>query len=91
MARERIVDCDSGGIVASVFETTEAIEEDLENVSSLFVRVEIQIREDSTHSVISFAFAFEFLFQSFRGRMRGKKRKGTVSFSNFDSDLGVDL
>ena len=62
--REGIVDGDAGGIVATVLETTEAVEEDLENVLSLFVRVEIQIREYSAHSssMIYFSLALSKKF-----------------------------
>lgn len=82
MARERIIDGDSGRIVASVFETTEAIEEDLEDVSSLFVRVEIEISEYPTHGFYNlFLFLLPNLF-SWKNGMRGKKR-----IPNFDSDF----
>lgn len=44
------IDGDPSRIVASVFQTAEAIEENLKNIPPLFVHIVIQIRKYSTHS-----------------------------------------
>lgn len=47
--RDRIVDWNASGIVATVLQATEAIEEDFQDVSSLSVHPEIQIRKYPAH------------------------------------------
>ena len=44
------IDGDPSRIVASIFQTAEAIEENLKNIPPLFVHIVIQIRKYSTHS-----------------------------------------
>lgn len=47
--RGRRINGDPGGIVASVLQTAEAIEQDLENEAPISVDIVIQIRENPTH------------------------------------------
>lgn len=49
------VDGDAGGIVATVLEAAEAMEEDLEDVTPLPVDVVIQVREYPTHCSVVYS------------------------------------
>lgn len=51
IARKWIINWDSGGIIASVLQTPQAIEENFENVAPLSVDAVIQVGEYSTHSL----------------------------------------
>lgn len=46
----RRIDGNSGGIISSVLQTAEAVEEEFQNVAPLSVDVEIQIRENPAHN-----------------------------------------
>ena len=61
------IDGDPSRIVASIFQTAEAIEENLKNIPPLFVHIVIQIRKYSTHSSspsLSISLFFFFFFFS---------------------------
>ena len=99
---EVVVDGNSSGIVASVLETTKAIEENLKNVPSFSVHVVIQIRKYPTHFLfLKFSIAeinqnfeekkklcFGFLIRS---QFSGEGRKRSKEKDNFDFDFGFGL